>query len=214
VLSSRSELVPAVCRRPGHKFKAFEALFIAGLESATEIVNAILLSGGIPDLISATSDRVLFHRLRFFAEHSRWITPSIISFLQFHSTVEHLCLFHRFDNAYPLPSTGVVLPCLRTYDGPSHVVHLVIPGSPVSAATISWGFDPADPSDFDLVLSSLAKSSVPVTTLACRGYCWKLEFLPLLVKYLADIESLEFFTNGASVSADVSRIVILLFKFV
>ena len=186
-----------------------------GIKSATNIVD--LQFGRIaPDFISASSDHVLFDRLQIFADQSHWVSPQLISFLRFHPTVEQLHLCQRFDifKKSPLPLTGVVLPHLKIYEGPSHIVHLVIPGSSVSDARIWWGSYPDVPSDFNLVLSSLAKSSVPVTVLTCRGYCWNLEILPLLAKYMIDLERLEFVASGASVAADVGRFIIILHEFV
>jgi hypothetical protein len=204
-------MVLAGRRSPELELKAFWDVFISGIESASEVVD-LQFGRMAPDFVSAASKRVLFHRLRIFSDQSHWVSPEIISFLRFHTTVEQLYLFHRFDisNESPLPLTGVVLPRLRVYEGPSNIVHLVIPGSSLSEATIWWGFHPNDPSDFDLVLSSLAKSSVPVTALTCHGNCWNLEILPLLVKYMVNIERLEFVTGATSVATDVSHYVIII----
>ena len=205
-----SELVLAGHRTPGIKLKAFWDIFLAGLKSATEIVD-LQFDGNAPDFISASCNHALYPRLRILSDQSQFTPPHIISFLRFHPTVEQLHLYHKFDisNQTPLPPTGVVLPCLKFYEGPSHIAHLIIPGSKVSEARIWWGFHPDDPSDFDLVLRSLAKSSVPLTTLVCVGHCWKLEFLPFLAKYMTDVERLDFVTGGATVPADVSRFVIV-----
>jgi hypothetical protein len=134
-------------------------------------------------------------------------------FMNRHPSIQKLIIYHCF---YLLPSpiydikTPVHLPNLETLSAPANWVCLLVPNSKVSSVEMSWSYiDRSVASD----VSSLAKSSRPVTTVASMWPGWNPDILAAFSRYLPDLTSLTLqstsrivdFQGNHSVGLAVSR---------